>query len=118
MAEPIDAQAVTIGVGTVVAVALLAVHTAVTETILGIETTALATGVFALTFLAVAALHGAYGRGDLAAAHALAGVGVLLVTLATTGLQVAGGLFFLVLGGSYIALTTVRARREAPDAAG
>lgn len=116
MGETIDGQEVTIGIGTIVAVALLGFHRFVSETLFGIEATALATGAFAVTFLAIGVLHGAYGRQDLAAAHALAGAGLLLVAIAATGLQVAGGLLLLVSGGSYIALATVRARREAHEA--
>ncbi len=115
MDEQVDVQALTIGVGTVVAIALLGYHTAIGETILGIEATALATGAFALTFLAIAVLHGAYGRRDFAGAHALAGVGLLLVSFSESALQVAGGLLCLVVGGSYIAVVTIRVRREGID---
>ncbi|WP_246998431.1 hypothetical protein [Halosolutus gelatinilyticus] len=118
MARTVDAQALTIGVGTIVAVAALGYGTLVSETLLGVRTTTLATGTFALTFLAIAVLHGAYGRADLAGANALAGIGLLLVTIATTGLQAAAGLCFLAIGGAYVAIVTVRARREGPDAAG
>lgn len=112
MDETVDVQAVTIGVGTIAAVGLLGYHTVVSESLFGYETTALATGAFALTFLAVALLHGAYGRGDFALAHGLAGVGLLFVAIASTGPQVLVGMACLVAGGSYIAIKTVRARRE------
>ncbi|MFC4544028.1 hypothetical protein ACFO5R_19035 [Halosolutus amylolyticus] len=116
MDETVDVQEVTIGVGTVAAVAALAYGTLVSRTLLGVETTALATGIVALTALAIAVLHGAYGRRDLAGAYALAGTGLLLVTIAASGQQVAGGLLLLVAGGSYVAVVTVRARREGRDA--
>ena len=118
MDEQVDVQALTIGIGTVVAVALLAYHTVVSQTVVGIEATALATGAFAATFLAIAVLHGAYGRRDFAAAHALAGVGLGLVSFAETAPQVAGGLLCLVIGGSYIAVVTMRERRDAQDMPG
>ncbi|WP_265110067.1 hypothetical protein [Halosolutus halophilus] len=118
MDETVDVQEVTIGVGTVVAVAFLAYGTLVSQSIFGIETTTLATGTFALTVLAIAILHGAYGRRDLAGAYALAGVGLLLVSTAASGRQVAGGLLLLVAGGSYVAVVTIRTRRESGDAPG
>ncbi|WP_306056066.1 hypothetical protein [Natronococcus wangiae] len=118
MDETVDVQAVAIGAGTAVAVGLLAYGTLVGESILGVDTTSLATGAFAATFLAVAALHGAYGRRDLAAAHGAAGVGLALVALAASGFQVLGGYLLLVVGGAYIAVVTVRARDEEREVAG
>lgn len=115
MDETVDVQAVTIGAGTVVAIALLAYGTLVSESILGVDASSLATGAFAATFLAIAALHGAYGRRDLAVAHATAAVGLAFVVFAASGLQVAAGLLLLVAGGSYVAVVTVRVRREARE---
>lgn len=112
MAEKVDVQQVTIGVGTVIAVLALAYGTLIDETIVGIETTALAVGALAATFVAVGVLHGAYGRRDFALAHVTAGFGLGLVGLAQSGLQVLGGYVLLLVGGGYVALVTVRAREE------
>jgi hypothetical protein len=113
MDETVDVQAVAIGVGTVVAIALLGYGTFVGESVFGIDVTALAIGAFALTCVALAVLHGAYGRRDFAAAYAVAGVGLGIVALASSGLQVAGGYLLLAAGGGYVAVRTVRARDDA-----
>ncbi|EMA42322.1 hypothetical protein [Halobiforma nitratireducens] len=112
MAETVDVQELTIGVGTVIAIALLAYGTVVADTILGVDATTLAIGAFALTFLSVGALHGAYGRRDFALAHLAAGVGLGLVAIAASLLQLLGGYALLLVGGGYVAVATVRAREK------
>ncbi|AGB36241.1 hypothetical protein [Natronococcus occultus] len=110
MDETVDVQAVAIGVGTVLAVAALAYGAFVGDTVLGVATTTLAIGAFALTFGVLAALHGAYGRRDFAAAYGVAGLGLALVAVASSGLQVLVGYLLLAAGGAYVAVVTVRAR--------
>lgn len=118
MDETVDVQATAIGVGTIVALAFFGYSRYINETIFGIDAATLATAAFAATFAAVAVLHGAYGRRDLAVAHGVAAVGLLLVTLAVSSPQVLGGLVLLVASGSYIALVSVRARDEEREVAG
>ncbi|RQG98765.1 hypothetical protein [Natrarchaeobius oligotrophus] len=118
MTEQVDVQELTIGVGTVLAFVLYGYGRFVSETVFGVETTDLAVLSFAGTFLAVAALHGAYGRRDFALAHAAAGLGLVFVAVASSGLQVLIGILLLAVGGAYVAVETVRARREGADAAG
>ncbi|WP_436347205.1 hypothetical protein [Natronorubrum sp. FCH18a] len=118
MDETVDVQATAIGVGTIVALGFFAYGRYIDETILGIDATTVATAAFAATFAAIALLHGAYGRGDLAVAHATAAVGLGVITVAATGPQVLGGYLLLVAGGVYIALVTVRARDDAGEVAG
>ncbi|AFZ72335.1 hypothetical protein [Natronobacterium gregoryi] len=112
MAENVDVQELTIGVGTVIAVLLLGYGTFLNETLFGIETLALAIGAFAATFVAVGVLHGAYGRTDFALAHVVAGVGLAVVGLASSVLQLMGGYVLLLIGGGYVVLETVRARNQ------
>jgi hypothetical protein len=112
MDETVDVQAVTIGVGTVAAVVALAYGTFISELVLGIDATALAIGAFALTCVALAVLHGAYGRRDFAAAYAVAGIGLGVVAVASSGLQLLGGYALLAGGGAYVAVMTVRARGD------
>ncbi|SDQ27291.1 hypothetical protein [Natronobacterium texcoconense] len=112
MAEQVDVQELTIGVGTVIAILLLIYGTFLGETLFGIDTMALAIGAFAATFVAVGILHGAYGRGDFALAHVVAGVGLALVGLASSVPQLLGGYGLLLAGGGYVALETIRAREE------
>lgn len=112
MTETVDVQAVTIGVGTVIAILALAYGTLISETLLGIETTTIAAVAFAATFAAVAVLHGAYGRSDMALAHGGAGVGWLLVLLASSPAGTVVGLLVLAGCGAYIAVVTIRARNE------
>ncbi|WP_137291353.1 hypothetical protein [Natronorubrum halophilum] len=118
MDDTVDAQGTAIGVGTVVALAFFGYNRYINETIFGIDAAMLATAAFAATFAAVAVLHGAYGRRDLAFANGVAAIGLLLVTVAVSGPQVLGGLALLVASGSYIALVTVRARAENRELAG
>ncbi|QSW97770.1 hypothetical protein [Haloterrigena alkaliphila] len=113
MEETVDVQGQAIGAGSIVALAFAAYGRFIDETVLGFDATALATGAFAATFAAVALLHGAYGRRDFAVAHGVAAVGLLLVTVAATGLQMLGGLALLIAGGAYVAVATVRARDDA-----
>ncbi|MFP8952046.1 hypothetical protein ACLI4Z_03600 [Natrialbaceae archaeon A-arb3/5] len=112
MAESVDVQEQTIGVGTVLAIVFFGYGTFINETILGIDATELAAWVFVGTFAAVALFHSAYGRRDFAVAHAAAAVGVALVLLATSGPQVLVGMGVLLTGGSYIVSRTIRARRD------
>lgn len=118
MDETVDVQGTAIGAGTVVALAFFAYGRYIGESIFGIDAAMLATGAFAVTFAVVGVLHAAYGRRDLAVAHAVAAVGMALVALAASGPQVLGGLVLLVAGGIYIALATVRARDEGRDVPG
>lgn len=111
MAETVDVQGVTIGVGGLLALFALLYGSFVSETVFGLEATTAATWVFAATFLAVAVLHGAYGRRDLAVANAGAAVALGLVLAGGTVLYVLVGLAALAVAGSYIALVTLRARR-------
>lgn len=113
MDETVDVQATTIGVGTVVAIALLGYGAAVDDSLLGADTTTLAVGAFALTFVTLAVLHAAYGRRDFAAAYGAAGIGLVVVAVASSGLEVLGGYLLLALGGGYVAVATVRARDDA-----
>ena len=112
MTETIDVQAETIGAGSLVAFALYGYGTFVGGSILGLEATTLGLGVFAATFAAVALLHGAYGRRDLAVGHGGAAVGLGLFVFAADPRQSLVGLALLVGGGAYIALATVRAQNE------
>ncbi|MDG5819436.1 hypothetical protein [Natronococcus sp. A-GB7] len=113
MDETVDVQAVTIGVGTVVAIAALVYGAAVGDSLLGVDTTTLSIGAFALTFGALAVLHGAYGRRDFAVAYGVAGIGLGVVAVASSGLGVLGGYLLLAVGGGYVAVATVRARDDA-----
>ncbi|OVE83935.1 hypothetical protein [Natronolimnobius baerhuensis] len=110
MAEVVDVQAETIGVGSVIAFALYGYGIFISETIFGLEATALAMWVFAGTFAAVALLHGAYGRRPFALAHGGAAVGLAIFLLATDGLQALLGLLVLMGSGAAIAVMTIRAR--------
>ncbi|RQG91123.1 hypothetical protein EA462_03765 [Natrarchaeobius halalkaliphilus] len=112
MTEQVDVQELVIGVGTVLAFVLYGYGTFLRETILGVAATDLAVGAFAGTFLVVAVLHGAYGRRDFAVAHAAAGAGLVFVAAASSGPEVLVGILLLVAGGSYVAVATMRARRD------
>ncbi|ADD06483.1 uncharacterized protein Nmag_2930 [Natrialba magadii ATCC 43099] len=118
MAEMVDVQQETIGVGTVAALVLYGYGTFVDETLFGYEATTLAMWVFVGTFAAVAVFHGAYGRRDFAAAHGTAALGLGVFLLASDGRQALLGLLLLLGGGIYIAITTIRVRRELNEAAG
>ncbi|WP_242695548.1 hypothetical protein [Halomontanus rarus] len=110
--ETVDLQAVTIGVGTLLAIGFLAYGTVVSGSVFGVSTATAAAWAFAATFAVLAALHAATGRTDLALAHGGAAVGWGLVLVGSTGVHVLMGLFFLAVGGGYIARTTIRARAE------
>ncbi|WP_293030209.1 hypothetical protein [Natronococcus sp.] len=112
MDETVDVQAMTIGVGTVIAIALLGYGATVGDSLLGADTTTLAVGAFALTFVALAVLHGAYGRRDFAAAYGVAGIGLGTVAVASSALGVLGGYLLLAVGGGYVAVATIRARDD------
>lgn len=112
MAEMVDVQQEAISIGTVAALVLYGYGTIVSETIFGYEATALAMWVFAATFATIALFHGAYGRRDFAAAHGAAAVGLGLFLLATDGPQALAGMLVLIVSGAYIAIVTLRARRE------
>ncbi|RQG90964.1 hypothetical protein [Natrarchaeobius chitinivorans] len=118
MTEQVDVQELAIGVGTVIAFALYGYGSVVNETILGVDATDLAILAFAGTFLAVATLHGAYGRRDFALAHAVAGVGLALVAVGSSGVYVLIGFLLLAGGGGYVARETLRVRKDASDATG
>lgn len=110
--ETVDLQAVAIGVGTLLAIGFLAYGTVVSGTVFGVTTTTAAAWAFAATFAVLATLHAATGRTDLALAHGGAAVGWGLVLVGSSGVHVLVGLFFLAVGGGYIARTTIRARAE------
>ena len=110
--ETVDVQAETIGIGSLVAFALYGYGTFVGGSILGLEATTLGLGVFAATFAAVALLHGAYGRRNLAVAHGGAAIGLALFLFSTAPVRAVLGLAVLVGSGAYIALVTVRAKNE------
>lgn len=112
--ETVDVQGTAIGVGTVIAMASLVYGTVVSQTIAGVDTTAIAMWVFAATFLAVGTLHAAYGYGSLAWGHGGAAAGWLFVLLGGSNFQVGIGLVLLVLSGAYIVLVTIRLRGERP----
>ena len=118
MDETVDLQGTAIGVGTVVAIGFFAYGRYIDDALLGIDAATLATGAFAATFAAIAALHGAYGRRDLAVAHAVAAAGLLLVALSASAPSILGGLVLLAAAGGYIVLATLRARDEALEVAG
>ncbi|ELY89508.1 hypothetical protein C483_13318 [Natrialba hulunbeirensis JCM 10989] len=117
MAEMVDVQQETIGIGTVAALVLYGYGTVIDETLFGYEATTLAMWVFVGTFAAVAVFHGAYGRRDFAAAHGTAALGLAIFLLASDGPQALLGLVLLLGGGIYIAVKTVRARRELNETA-
>ena len=110
MTETVDVQGTVIGVGGLLALVLILYGSFVSETVFGLESMAAATWVFVGTFLAVAVVHGTYGRFDLALAHAGAGIGLAAVLLATSVIHVLGGLAILLVLGSYIAIVSIRAR--------
>lgn len=110
--ETVDLQGSAIGVGTLVAIGLLAYGVLVSDTIVGVDTTTLALGSFAGTFVVLTVLHAAYGRTDFAWGHGGAAGGLILVLLGDGGVQIALGLFLLAVSGTYIALVTLRARRD------
>ncbi|NGM68253.1 hypothetical protein G6M89_04385 [Natronolimnobius sp. AArcel1] len=117
MAEVVDVQAETIGVGSVIAFALYGYGIFINQTIFGLEATTLAMWVFAGTFAAVALLHGAYGRRPFALAHGGAAVGLSVFLLATDGFQALVGLLVLMGSGITIAVLTIRAGNERESAA-
>lgn len=112
MSETADVQGEVIGLGTVVAVGFLAYGIVVSETVMGVDTTAAAGGVFAITLLVVALLHAKVGQHDLAWGFGGAASGLLFVFVGT-GSAVVIGLSILVLSGLYIVLVTRRLKREA-----
>ncbi len=107
-----DVQGTVIGLGTVVALGLYVYGRFVADTILGLDPTMLAITVFGATFGALALLHGAYGRQDFGVAHGVAAVGLFLLAPASSGPRVLGGYLLLLVGGVYIAVVTLRVRRE------
>lgn len=115
MTETIDAQGTAIGIGTAIAVLLLAYGTLLRESVFGVAATTAASWTFAATFAVVAVLHAGYGRFDLAAGHAGAAVGWALVLLGSSGVPVALGLLLLAVGGGYVALASIRARDDDPS---
>ncbi|WP_263020818.1 hypothetical protein [Natronobiforma cellulositropha] len=110
MAETVDAQATTIGLGMLVVVCVLLYGTVVDPTPFGVESMTLAMWVFAAMFATVALLHAVVGRGDMALAHGGAAVGWVLILVGTGVGQVTVGLVALAAGGIYIVRTTVRER--------
>jgi steroid 5-alpha reductase family enzyme len=115
MADSVDLQDPVVGGGFLLAVAVLVYGAVVSETIAGIETTVAATWVFAVTFAVLAAVHASVGQYDLTLGHGGAAVGWLFVLLGSTGQQVVLGLVLLVLSGSYIAIRTLRRRRDGSE---
>ena len=115
MDETVDVQGEVIGVGTVVAVAILAYGTVVNETVAGVDAVTAAGGVLALTLLATALLHAKVGQHDLTWGFGGAAVGLLFAFFGSDS-GVVIGLFVLLLSGLYIALVTLRLRRD--EAAG
>lgn len=112
MTELVDVQATTIHVGMAIAILALAYGTIVSPSILGVETTTVASWAFAATFAAIALLHGAYGRNDLALAFGGAAVGWGSLLLGSSPLAVTAGLLALVVGGAYIAVVMIRERSD------
>ncbi len=112
MDETMDLQGTVIGVGTIVAMVFLAYGILVGDTLLGIETTTGAAWAFAATFAGVAVAHLWRGHSGLAIGHASAAVGWFLVLTGSQARQIVLGLFLLVTAGAYIAIVTLRARRE------
>lgn len=112
MTEMVDVQATTIHVGMALAILALAYGVIVSPSILGVETTSVASWVFAATFAAIALLHGAYGRNDLALSFGGGAVGWGTLLLASNPLAAAAGLLTLVVCGAYIAVVMVRERTE------
>lgn len=110
MPQTVDVQAVTIGVGTLAVVGILAYGTLLGRTVGGLEPTTAATGVFAGTFAVLGLVHAARGRPDFAVAYGIAAVGLGLVLAGSLVL----GFIALVAGGGYVAVKTIRAR---PDVA-
>lgn len=112
MDETEDVQGTVIGIGTIGAIVLYAYGRFASETLFGADPTVLAITVFGATFAALAVLHGAYGRRDFALAHGVAAVGLFLLAPASSGPQILGGYLLLLAGGLYIAVVTIRVRRE------
>ena len=113
MTETVDVQGTAIGIGILVAAAVMVYGTFVSETIVGVDTTTIATWVFAVTLAVISLAHAFVGSYALAGGHGGAAVGLLFVLLGTTGVQVAIGLLVLVLSGTYIAVVTLRFKRDA-----
>ena len=112
MTETVDVQGTAIGIGIILAVVVMAYGTVVSETILGVDTTTIATGVFAVVLGVISIAHAFVGSYALAGGHGGAAVGLLFVLLGT-GVEIAIGLLVLVLSGIYIAVVTLRLKREA-----
>ncbi|MFC4988916.1 MULTISPECIES: hypothetical protein [Saliphagus] len=108
----VDVQGTAIGVGTVAALVLFAYGRYIGGSVLGLDPAALALVAFALTAASLAVLHASYGRRDFAGAYALAAAGLFLVAPAAAPLFTIAGYLLLVAGGAYVAVATVRARRE------
>ncbi|MFP9062404.1 hypothetical protein ACLI4R_18035 [Natrialbaceae archaeon A-chndr2] len=115
MAELVDVQGTVIGVGLLVAVALLAVGSFLSETVLGVDTLTLAFWVLAGTFAVISVLHAWVGQYNFAWAHGGAAFGWGLVLLGSSGFQVFLGVVLLVLSGAYIALLSRRVTRGGPS---
>lgn len=113
MTETVDVQGTAIGLGIILAVVVMIYGVVVGETIFGVDTTTIATGVFAVVLGVISIAHALVGSYALAGGHGGATVGLLFVLLGTTGVQVAIGLLVLVLSGVYIAVVTFRHKREA-----
>ncbi|WP_049926356.1 hypothetical protein [Halopiger goleimassiliensis] len=112
MTEREDVQGTVIGIGTVVALACYAYGRFVAGSIFGADPTAVAVAVFGATFAVLAILHGAYGRRDFALAHGVAAVGLFLLAPASSGSRMLVGYLLLLGGGLYVAVVTMRVRRE------
>lgn len=115
MDETVDLQGTAIGAGTIAALAFAAYGRYVGGSMLGLDPSALALVAFALTAASLAILHASYGRRDFAGAYALAAIGLLLVAPAAAPVLTIAGYILLVVGGAYVAVATVRARRDSPE---
>ncbi|WP_247731639.1 hypothetical protein [Halovivax limisalsi] len=112
MDESADFQGTTIGVGTLLVVAVLAYGTFISPSVAGYEPLTLAGWIFALTLAAVAILHASVTQYDLAGGFGGVAVGWLFV-LSGSGAQVLVGLAVLLVSGGYVVLVTRRRSRDA-----
>ena len=111
MEESTDVQGTIIGVGTLAVIVTVAYGTLFNESIVGIDTMVLAGWLFTATLLGVAAAHAHVKQYDLTWGFTGVAVGWIFI-LTGSGARAAIGLGLLLLSGVYIALVTVRLRRE------
>ena len=115
MTETIDLQGQAIGLGTVVAIALLAYGTIVNETIAGYEAFTLAMWAFAATFALVALVHLLYGRMDMALAYTGGAFGWGMLLVGGSGIRILLGMLLLGLAGAYIVVLTLAERKSSDE---